>query len=89
LIKVKRVYDATDVEDGIRFLVDRLWPRGKWSEFRRRYFLELKANPDGWRPIAEAGRNGVITLVYAAGDKTHNNAVALREFLTAHLTSAR
>lgn len=27
-IKVKRVYDKPDKEDGYRILVDRLWPRG-------------------------------------------------------------
>jgi uncharacterized protein YeaO (DUF488 family) len=117
MIKVKRAYDSVDAEDGIRFLVDRLWPRGigkerlkvdawlkdvapstglrkwfghdptKWNEFRHRYFSELKTNSDGWRPIVEAARNGVVTLLYGANDKTNNNAVALLEFLTAHLTS--
>jgi uncharacterized protein YeaO (DUF488 family) len=27
-IKTKRIYKAPDVNDGIRILVDRLWPRG-------------------------------------------------------------
>ncbi len=27
-IRVKRVYDPVEPDDGIRFLVDRLWPRG-------------------------------------------------------------
>lgn len=27
-IKIKRVYDPASKEDGIRILVDRLWPRG-------------------------------------------------------------
>ncbi len=27
-IRVKRVYDPVDPDDGIRLLVDRLWPRG-------------------------------------------------------------
>lgn len=27
-IRIKRVYDAPENEDGLRFLVDRLWPRG-------------------------------------------------------------
>jgi uncharacterized protein YeaO (DUF488 family) len=119
MIQVKRVYDAENVEDGIRFLVDRLWPRGigkdklrvnawlkdvapstelrkwfghdptKWSEFRRQYFSELKTNPNAWRPIVEAERRGAVTLLYGANDETHNNAVALCEFLKAHLTSAK
>ena len=28
MIKIKRVYDPADASDGVRFLVDRLWPRG-------------------------------------------------------------
>ena len=28
MIRIKRVYDPPDCEDGIRFLVERLWPRG-------------------------------------------------------------
>ncbi len=28
MIKLKRAYDETDPEDGKRYLVDRLWPRG-------------------------------------------------------------
>jgi uncharacterized protein YeaO (DUF488 family) len=28
MIKVKRVYDPIEKDDGIRILVDRLWPRG-------------------------------------------------------------
>ncbi|KKR33008.1 MAG: hypothetical protein UT64_C0016G0005 [Candidatus Falkowbacteria bacterium GW2011_GWF2_39_8] len=32
MIKVKRVYDSQNEEDGIRILVDRLWPRGLSKE---------------------------------------------------------
>lgn len=28
MIRVKRVYDPPSLEDGSRFLIDRLWPRG-------------------------------------------------------------
>lgn len=28
MIKVKRIYEPLEPEDGARFLVDRLWPRG-------------------------------------------------------------
>lgn len=38
-IKTKRVYEKPDKEDGIRILVDRLWPRGLTKE---------KANIDLW-----------------------------------------
>ena len=119
MIKIRRVYDIVDDDDGIRFLVDRLWPRGigkdalkadswlknvspsaelrkwfdhdpvKWSEFRRRYFSELKANPNGWKPLVEAERKGPVTLLYGAKDEIHNNVIALREYLKAHLVSGK
>ena len=38
MIQVKRVYDAEEKADGARFLVDRLWPRGKKKES-----LDIKA----------------------------------------------
>jgi uncharacterized protein YeaO (DUF488 family) len=28
MIKIKRAYDSIDRDDGVRFLVERLWPRG-------------------------------------------------------------
>lgn len=31
-IKLKRIYEAPDSEDGVRILVDRLWPRGLSKE---------------------------------------------------------
>jgi uncharacterized protein YeaO (DUF488 family) len=39
MIRVKRVYDSPEREDGARFLVDKLWPRGL-----RKEALHL----DGW-----------------------------------------
>lgn len=27
-VRIKRVYEDADKEDGVRILVDRLWPRG-------------------------------------------------------------
>lgn len=32
-IKIKRVYEAPEEDDGYRVLVDRLWPRGMKKEF--------------------------------------------------------
>lgn len=32
MIKIKRVYDEPEEDDGQRILVDRLWPRGKKKE---------------------------------------------------------
>jgi uncharacterized protein YeaO (DUF488 family) len=58
---------------------------GKWDEFRRRYFDELKANPAAWQPVLRAARHGTVTLIYSSHDTEHNNAVALQEFLQRHL----
>lgn len=32
MIKIKRVYEPLDINDGRRFLVERLWPRGMKKE---------------------------------------------------------
>ena len=32
MLKVKRVYESTEECDGVRFLVERLWPRGMKKE---------------------------------------------------------
>jgi len=53
----------------------------KWDGFKDRYFKELRRNPSPWRALLEKARHGRVTLVYAAKDEDHNNAVALLEFL--------
>jgi len=115
MLALKRAYEKASPEDGARFLVDRLWPRGvtkaalridawrkdlapsdalrrwfahdpeKWPEFRRRYFAELDGRPEAWKEIHTAARNGRVTLVYSAHDPEHNNAVALKEYVEAHM----
>lgn len=35
MLQAKRVYDAVDTSDGLRVLVDRLWPRGVKKESAR------------------------------------------------------
>ncbi|GAA4710063.1 DUF488 domain-containing protein [Pseudonocardia yuanmonensis] len=57
----------------------------RWEEFRRRYFAELDARPQAWRPLLEAARSGPVTLLYGSRDRDHNNAVALRDYLAARL----
>jgi uncharacterized protein YeaO (DUF488 family) len=57
----------------------------KWDEFRRRYFAELDERPGGWTPLRDATAAGDITLLYSSRDVEHNNAVALREYVTARL----
>jgi len=33
MIKLKRVYESAEPTDGVRFLVERLWPRGMKKQF--------------------------------------------------------
>ncbi len=110
IIQLKRVYDAPQTSDGLRILVDRLWPRGltkgkakidhwlkdvapsnelrtwfghnpaKWPEFQKRYRAELKANP-ALSELKKLSDQKSVTLVYAARDTDHNNAVLLKHIL--------
>jgi uncharacterized protein YeaO (DUF488 family) len=59
----------------------------RWPEFQKRYLAELRANPDGWKPILEAARRGPVTLLYAARDTEHNSALLLQRFLSAKMKS--
>ena len=52
----------------------------KWPEFQKRYRAELKGNP-ALSELREQSRQGKITLVYAARDELHNDAVVLRQVL--------
>jgi uncharacterized protein YeaO (DUF488 family) len=53
----------------------------RWEEFRDRYAKELDEKSDALDPIREAARQGDITLVFAAKEPEHNNAVALKAYL--------
>jgi uncharacterized protein YeaO (DUF488 family) len=54
-----------------------------WAEFRRRYQTELRSQAarDAIDELAKRARRGKITLVYAARDESHNNAVVLRDLI--------
>lgn len=110
-MRIKRVYEPPSGEDGLRVLVDRLWPRGvskkaaaidlwmkeaapsdalrrwfahdpnRWSEFRRRYEQELLQCSEPLAALKARARAGRVTLVYAARDEAHNQAVVLRAAL--------
>jgi uncharacterized protein YeaO (DUF488 family) len=110
---IKRVYEPPDDEDGMRILVDRLWPRGLsreraqidlwlkevapsntlrrrfhgdpqgWEDFKTAYYSELEREPEqsAARDLLERLNREPVTLLFAARDETHNNAVALKEWL--------
>ncbi|BBL68194.1 hypothetical protein MchiMG62_13750 [Methanoculleus chikugoensis] len=99
------------MDDGIRILVDRLWPRGlskekaeidrwekdlaptselrkwfghdpaKWDEFLRRYRAELEGKEEELARLRQEASEGTVTLLYAAKDEEHNNAVALKRYI--------
>lgn len=54
----------------------------KWGEFRERYFRELEGKRRFVEELFELEKKyGRVTLLYSARDPSHNNAVALMEFL--------
>jgi uncharacterized protein YeaO (DUF488 family) len=62
----------------------RLWfghDPAKWDEFTRRYVQELDRKHSAWEPILNALQQGEVTLLYAARDQEHNNALALKAYL--------
>jgi uncharacterized protein YeaO (DUF488 family) len=111
--RIKRVYEPVSKDDGLRVLVDRLWPRGiakkkaridlwlrdlspsdelrrmvhadptKWNEFVKAYGRELKQEParSALAELRKLPRSRPVTLLYAARDEAHNNAVALKRWL--------
>lgn len=62
---------------------------GRWSEFRRRYESELSHNVEALRKLGEYVQKGRVTLVYAARDQEHNEAVVLRDRLARRLSLRR
>lgn len=113
-VKLKRIYEPPAANDGMRILVDRIWPRGvskkdaaldlwmkeiapstelrkwfahdpaRWNEFRRRYAREVKQNHALLDQLRSFAQNEKITLVFAAHDEAHNNAVALKTLILDH-----
>jgi uncharacterized protein YeaO (DUF488 family) len=112
-VRVKRVYEQAERVDGVRILVDRLWPRGltkddaaldewirdiapsnrlrmwfghkpdRWLEFQRRYREELKTaeREEVLGRLKKIAGIATVTLLYAAKDIEHNNAVVLAALL--------
>ncbi len=58
----------------------------RWKEFKRRYFAELADKGEQVAEVVRLAGHGAVTLLYAAKDEQHNNAVALREHLDLALT---
>lgn len=53
----------------------------RFDEFGRRYLEELAAHGDKLAELRERASEGTLTLVYAARDSEHNDAVVLADVL--------
>ncbi|MBS7542836.1 DUF488 domain-containing protein [Ancylobacter oerskovii] len=53
----------------------------RFKEFARRYREELRSNQDALAPLEQLLRSGRVTLIYAARDVDHNEAVVLADYL--------
>ena len=67
MIQVKRVYEPAEKDDGARFLVDRLWPRG---------FKKANLPSGGWlKQVAPSDKLrkwfGALRLYCSAGLPSH------------------
>jgi uncharacterized protein YeaO (DUF488 family) len=56
----------------------------KWPEFKKRYYKELKDNPDVER-LLDIARKKDVLLLFASKEEKLNNAAALKEYLDRRL----
>jgi uncharacterized protein YeaO (DUF488 family) len=53
----------------------------RWIAFKRKYRAELRKNKAAVSALRARAKGRTVTLVYAARDAAHNNAVVLKEAL--------
>jgi uncharacterized protein YeaO (DUF488 family) len=53
----------------------------RWNEFQKRYQQELKSQVSALRQVLEKGGGRRLTLLFAAKDTEHNQAVVLKHVL--------
>ncbi len=53
----------------------------RWEEFRNRYRHELEGHDDILARLRAEAKKGRVTLLFAAKDEEHNNAVVLKGLL--------
>ncbi len=54
----------------------------KWDQFKSHYFLQLDEHPDVITELLAKAKKGRLTLLFAAKETKHNNAMALKTYLT-------
>ncbi|WP_305909451.1 DUF488 domain-containing protein [Methylomarinum sp. Ch1-1] len=52
---------------------------GRWEAFKERYLDELKGNHEQIQRLKQELDKGIVTLVYAAKDEEHNQAIVIQE----------
>ena len=57
----------------------------KWEAFRGHYIAELHGHPEAVDRCLVWCRAGTVTLLFAAKDREHNQAVVLRDYLEGRL----
>lgn len=57
----------------------------KWTQFRKRFTAELDANEESWKPLLARARKHRVTLLFAARDEAHCNAVVIKAYLDQRL----
>ena len=82
--------DAAAIDDWIKEIAPsdslRKWfshDPSKWPEFKKRYKKELETKQELVAQLRHLARQGPVTLLYAAKDTEYNNAVVLKEVITA------
>ena len=53
----------------------------RWKEFKKRYAAELDDQRDQVEHLARVAKQRTVTLLFGAKDTSHNNAVALKEYI--------
>ena len=61
----------------------------KWASFKRTYVRQLEQQGNVCERLLERCSHGTVTLLFAAKDREHNNAVALKQYLDTKLASER
>jgi uncharacterized protein YeaO (DUF488 family) len=54
----------------------------KWKEFQKKYQKELEEKKEVVSVLKEHVKQGPVTLLYAAKDEEHNEALVLKEFVS-------
>ena len=53
----------------------------KWSEFNSKYCSEIDEHSEEVEIIRKHMKEGPVTLIYAAKDTQHNNAIVLKRYI--------